>query len=194
MALYEQLAGFFSDTVYLQLAVVTALLFAATLVIWLMYVQISRRDLFRMKKPHETKATPGEKLAYFLKYTFLFPAITFLWYLVFVIILRLLSAKSVGDILFIGIALISAIRISAYVNQRLAEDLAKTLPLVLIAGILLDPSFITFQARLSDLYVFGGEIPSFMKYLLFTVVLEFVLRTLYRIRNSQGEKAEEKNA
>jgi len=182
---------FFVDEVYLRLLLVTVSLFVISLFTWFMYTRLSKRDLFRIESPGK-RISWSDKAAYILKYIFFFPLFTFGWYLVFVACLRLLTQTfSMEEIMFLGIVLISAIRISAYVSERMAEDLAKLLPLALIVLIIIDYGQIKF-ASLSQLMIFndGETLLTLSKYLFFTISLEFVLRTYYlsAIKSKQPSK------
>ncbi len=87
--------------------------------------------------------------------------------------------------------MISAIRIASYVHQKMAEDMAKLLPLTLLGGLLLNPSFITLNAQVSDLFVFQSQMIPFGKYFLFIIVLELLLKLGHVIGKSIQEKKEE---
>src|SRR3989339_1424985 len=116
------ISGFFIDEVYIKLLLVTISIFAVGFFTWFMYTRLSKRDLFKIESPGK-KISWSDKAIYILKYIFFFPLFTFGWYLVFVACLRLLTQTfSMEEIMFLGIVLISAIRISAYVSERMAED------------------------------------------------------------------------
>lgn len=174
---FESIRVFLSDPLYFRIGYLTVIFFLAAWLVWYIYIQLSQRDLFKLHKPQERKPTFLDKFVYFLKYVFLFPAFTFIWFVVLVGCLIILSAKTdIREIMLLGVVLVSAIRIAAYVNQKMAEDLAKLLPLTLLAGIILNPSFITLDAKISDLLVLETELPAFAKYFLFIIFLELVLR------------------
>jgi hypothetical protein len=75
-----------------------------------------------------------------------------------------------------AIVLISTIRVGAYVHHSLAEDLAKLIPLSLLGALLLHPSFTSFGITLDQSVAFVLLIPEFLKYLIFTITLEVLLR------------------
>jgi hypothetical protein len=91
------------------------------------------------------------------------------------------KSRPIEDILFLGIIVVSATRIGAYVSERLAEDMAKLLPLTLIAIFLMDPKAVTLQTVISSFPVLLQQIPRVAKYLLFIIVLEWLLRIVHWI-------------
>ena len=190
------LKDFFMDPIYFRIIYLTLALFLVGGIIWYMYIKLSRRDIFHIRDPRDNKKeiTRWDKFVYFLKYVFIFPLFTFLWFVLFVACLRLLSdKKDIQDIMILGIVLISAIRIASYVHQKMAEDMAKLLPLTLLGGIILNPSFITLNAQLSDLYILQSQLLSFAKYFLFIIVLELILKIGHSIQKSIRNKKESRS-
>jgi hypothetical protein len=171
------LADFFFDPQYLEIIKVTAIVFVGMAILWYSYKELSKRDIFTLTKKKYHEISFWSRFAYWLKYLFLFPLWTFFWFVLFVLCLKVLSYKTdLNQIMFLGIVLVSSIRISAYFSESMAEDLAKMLPLTLLAAVVLNPSFITINIKLEDIYIFKDGFMSFAKYLLFIVVLEFLLR------------------
>ena len=80
--------------------------------------------------------------------------------------------------LFLGIIVVAATRIGAYANEKLAEDMAKLLPLTLIAIFLIDPKAVDLGTLKSSFEIFIVQVPIVLKYLLFIIVLEWALRSL----------------
>ena len=118
-----------------------------------------------------------KRIIYFLKYLFIFPIYSFIWFLVFSFLLFVLSkSRSIEDVLFLGIIVVTATRMGAYVSGKLAEDMAKLLPLTLIAIFLMDPKVITLETITSSFPILLQQIPKAAKYLLFIVIVEWLLR------------------
>lgn len=170
------LQSFFLDKVYLEILGMTLTLFLAMFVLWFAYMQLSKRDLFTIKKLEGKHPGGWAKFVYGLKYLFVFPFLTFFWFLLFIFCLRLLSNADAGAIMFLGIVLVSAIRIAAYANEHMAEDLAKMMPLALLATVIMDPSFSSLHLDLGQFRILTTEFVRFAKYLVFIIVLEFILR------------------
>ena len=100
-----------------------------------------------------------------------------MWFLLFSFLLFALSkSRPIEDILFLGIIVVAATRIGAYVSEKLAEDMAKLLPLTLIAIFLMDPKAVTLETIKSSVPVLLEQIPRVAKYLLFIIAVEWLLR------------------
>src|SRR3989344_2465742 len=128
--------NFILDEQFLNLFISTIFLFFASLLAWFVYYkQLARKDLFEIPKLNlKSKfANVLDRIIYFLKYLFIFPIYSFIWFLIFSFLLFVLSkSRPIEDILFLGIIVVAATRMGAYVSEKLAEDMAKLLPLTLI--------------------------------------------------------------
>ena len=200
---WQTLASYFWDVHYLNLFIITLVLTLAGLIIWFMYTRLAKRDLFHVPEPKDGETRWQifwEKFIYGFKYMILFPLYSFVWFLVFSAVLLLLTkTDKVENAFYFGIILVSAIRVSAYINERMAEDIAKLLPLTLIATIIINPAFLSLDAQaivsvfsLSEFSKLYTVLPYFIKYLLFTIVLEWVLRGSHGIYRHFRPKQEEK--
>ena len=148
---------FILDKQFLNLFTSTIVLFLASLLAWYIYYkQLARRDLFEIPKLNMKSkfANVFDRIIYFLKYLFVFPIYSFIWFLIFSFLLFALSkSRPIEGILFLGIIVVAATRIGAYVSEKLAEDMAKLLPLTLIAIFLIDPKAVTLETIASSLPV-----------------------------------------
>ena len=168
------------DKQYLNLLASTLVLFLASWLAWYIYYkQLARRDLFEIPKLKlQTKFVNFfDKAIYFLKYLLIFPVYSFIWFLIFSFLLFALSkSRTIEEILFLGIIVVAATRMGAYISEKLAEDMAKLLPLTLIAIFLMDPKVITLETIASSFPILLQQIPKVAKYLLFIVIIEWLLR------------------
>ena len=171
---------FILDRQFLNLLISTFILFLASLLAWYIYYkQLARRDLFDMPKLNLKMKFVSivDRMVYILKYLFIFPVYSFMWFLLFSFLLFALSkSRPIEDILFLGIIVVAATRIGAYVSEKLAEDMAKLLPLTLIAIFLMDPKAVTLETIKSSVPVLLEQIPRVAKYLLFIIAVEWLLR------------------
>lgn len=171
---------FLLDKQYLNLLYSTIILFLASWLAWYVYYkQLARKDLFDLPKLELGTRFKKvmDRVNYFLKYLFVFPVYSFLWFLIFSFLLFVLSkSRPIEDVLFLGIIVVAATRIGAYVSEKLAEDMAKLLPLTLIAIFLMDPKAVTLETLKSSFNVILLQFPRVAKYLLFIIVLEWLLR------------------
>ena len=187
--------NFILDDQFLNLFISTIVLFFVSLLAWYIYYkQLARRDLFEIPKLNLKSKFVNvlDRIIYFLKYLFIFPIYSFIWFLIFSFLLFLLSkSRTIEDILFLGIIIVSATRIGAYVSEKLAEDMAKLLPLTLIAIFLLDPKAVTLQTVTSSFPIFLEQIPRVAKYLIFIIVVEWLLRIWHWMVTSIKPKRQE---
>ena len=177
---FLSLREFFLDRQFLNLLGTTIALFCISFISWWIYSeQLSKKDLFEIPKIHADKKlkTMANKILYFLKYLVIFPLYAFMWFLIFSFFLFLLSSKrGIEEVMYFAIVIVAATRISAYVSDKLAEDMAKLLPWSLILIFLLEPNAITFKSVMSSSGEFFSHIPKVAKYLLFIMVVEWGLR------------------
>lgn len=177
------------DAKFLNLFVLTVALTVSMIIMWVMYIHLSKKDVFnipRAKKDDSKWKRFFQNSAYFLKYVLIFPAYSFVWFVVFSMILILMTnSSSPENILFFGIVLIASVRVTAYISERMSEDLAKLFPLTFASSILINPGFLTLDfsviknffsiAALKDSLML---LPYYLKYLLFIIFLEWILRSV----------------
>ena len=174
---------FILDKQYLNLLWSTVILFLVSLLAWYIYYkQLARRDLFEIPKLKlQTKFVNFfDKAIYFLKYLLIFPVYSFIWFLIFSFLLFALSkSRTIEEILFLGIIVVAATRVGAYISEKLAEDMAKLLPLTLIAIFLMDPKAVTLDTFIASFNSILLQLPKVAKYLLFIIVVEWLLRVFH---------------
>ncbi len=156
--------------------------------IFKLYRFVARRDIFKLnlrqysksKYPAFQKFLAG--IFYAVEYILLFPLFSFFWFAVFTVLLTFLAREqTIQNILLVSIAIVSAIRVTAYYNEDLSKDLAKMLPFALLGIFLVDISFFS----LAQSWGVIQQIPSLWKallyYLVFVIILEFILRIGYSL-------------
>ena len=168
----------------LPLLIYTLLIAAYGIFVWALYKSLSKRDLFQLKIKDKKKQWQV-RIIYILKYLILFPIMTFMWFAAMAIILFFLS-KSQGtqNILLISMALIAATRITSYYKEELSQDMAKILPLAVLGIFVVGPLFFSLDLTVSRFYEMSTLIPLLVNYLLFTIVLEFVMRAILAIKRN----------
>ena len=116
---------------------------------------------------------------YILKYLLLFPIVAFFWFTVLTLILAFLSrGQDFSETLSIALATVGAIRVTAYFNEDLSQDLAKILPFAVLAAFIIDISFFSVEESLESLKDVMDYSEEILYYLVFLIALEFVLRIL----------------
>jgi hypothetical protein len=126
-------------------------LFSAGLIVYFVFIFefyefISRRDPFRIvENPRE----PLEHIGYTLEYVFLFPLVTLVWFLVLSTFLSMISSSvSIENAFLISMALTVAMRVTAYVNEKLSVEVARLVPLTLMAILIVEFSSLSLVAPL----------------------------------------------
>jgi hypothetical protein len=161
------------------------------IIIYNFYRFASKRDIFhlkfiekhRIKKTGKTHSRVFNFLLSMLKYGLIFPVIVFFWFAGFSLLLFFLSKSiSIEMILLISITIVSAIRITSYYKEDLSRDLAKTLPLALLAIALTDPNFFSFDLVWGRVETVSIFIPKMIAYVLFTISIEWILRVMLFVK------------
>jgi hypothetical protein len=179
---FTNLGAFFTDGRFISLGAAMLGLFVLLFITWWIYRSLSDRNLFTLLERHGNlpKPTLGDRLLYALRYVLLFPLYSFLGFVIFsgslVILTRPTDAGAQESMLIVALVLVGTVRIAAYVSERLAEDVAKVVPLTLLTAIMLHPTQEYLKGALSASTEFAKLVPQFAPYLAFLVVLEVTLR------------------
>ena len=154
--------------------------------IWKFHRFIGTRNIFNLNlskyntADHPTVAKIVAGALYLLEYIILLPVIIFFWFAVFTIFLIFLAENlELSTVLAVSVTAIAAVRMITYLpgyGETIAKEVAKVLPITLLAVALTTGNFFDFERILGQL----SEIPEFfniiLNYLLFIVVLETILR------------------
>jgi len=183
----------FSDAVVLWRPLIIFVIGVAiySVFVFTFYRFLARKEIFKLKI-HEYDIHKGlKKFLYVVKYIILFPIVVFFWFFVMSLLLTIVTTThTIENILFISVAFVSAVRIGAYYSEVLARDMAKLVPLALLALFLIDASFLSWENSL----VLINQLPSLWRilvyYLFFVIFLELVLRliTLGKQKKSESKK------
>jgi hypothetical protein len=167
----------------LELLVFTIGMLFYVVFVWFFYRNLSKRDLFTLNLGRDNFEKVGNALLYLLKYGIIFPFYVVLWFLILSGFLFVMAKEiSVRQITLISIALVSTVRITSYLKEDLSHDLAKLIPLALLAIFLSDPNFFSLDlliTRLNSISSLGFEL---LQFLVFAIILEWTLRILYSIK------------
>jgi hypothetical protein len=166
---------------------------AAVIAVYLVFIFefyrfVARRDIFHLRFRRYARGVIGRSiksvgnlvrlLLYVVEYLVVYPVLTIVWYVFYLLLMVLLAPGTETQLLLLtAMAVVTAIRITAYYSQTLSQDLAKMLPLAILGGLILDgtpalPSEIPVDVVLAV----AEQWRTIVYYLLFLVVLEFVLR------------------
>ena len=158
------------------------LIFLYATFIWKLHYFISKRNILSLNldryntAEHPTNAKLVAGGLYFLEYLIMMPVLIFVWFSVFGLFMIIFTNLEIGFILVVSTIIVAAIRITSYSNESIAKEVAKLLPLNLLAISLLVPNFFEFERILNNI----NQIPDFLSqifyYLGFIILVEVILR------------------
>jgi hypothetical protein len=147
------------------------------------YRFLARKNIFDLDfKRYETSRVRVVRsvlhlVFYIVKYLMLFPWLAFFWFAVMTLMLAFLGKNQTTETtLMVSMAVVSAVRITAYYDENLSDELAKVLPFALLGVFLVEPTYFSFPASINLLQQAITQWENMAYYLLFVVALEFVLR------------------
>ena len=172
-------------TTYLELLVFTIGILLYVVFIWFLYRNLSKRDLFKLRAKKV-----GSVFLYILKYGIAFPFYVGFWFVILTVFLFVMAKNvTVRQVALISIALVSTVRITSYLKEPLSQDLAKLVPFALLAIFLSDPNFFSWDLLMGRLYTIPSLGWEILKFLTFSILLEWVLRIMYSIKTAGSPKS-----
>jgi len=181
-----------------NLGITAAVIAVYTLIVTWLYVPMGQRLMFAKELGERRIATPGRRLAY----VFLFPLVSFAFFLVIAAAIFFLSpyagtSDSNGvagldqqDVLTIAMATVLAIRVCAYFNETAADELAKVMPLGLIGfALLIGGLDQQVQQSVGRLSYFLDNWQLVGIYFVIVILVEFLLRLIYELAGRPHRKA-----
>ncbi|MBS1266821.1 MAG: hypothetical protein MAG795_00790 [Candidatus Woesearchaeota archaeon] len=155
------------------------------------YKFLAKRDVinFDLNKYNEAQQPFFKKLLrvifYLIQYILLVPILTFIWFGVLLTLLTFLSEQLIiQNLILSSMAVVAAIRISAYYNENLSVDLAKLLPLALLGVYIVDSTFVSFAESWDTLMKVPSHWRMLLYYFLLAMGLEIIMRIVYLIISS----------
>ena len=168
------------------------------------YRFLSRKNIINLnlEKHNQARLRLIRKLIssvfYVVKFLILFPVFVFFWYFVLAALLSAMARdQSIDAVLMVAMAVVGAIRVTAYYNEALSTDLAKILPFALLGIMIIDSSLISFSGSTDNFREAITRWDILIYYLVAVVVLELLLRIVfgfYGYLKGASERAEAKNA
>jgi hypothetical protein len=113
---------------------------------------------------------------YFLEYIIILPFLVFFWFAVFGLFMIIFTNLEIDFILIVSAVIVAAIRITAYYKESIAKEVAKLLPLNLLAIALIVPGFFEFERVLSNISLIPDFFSQILSYMGFIIILEIILR------------------
>ncbi|GIU68764.1 MAG: hypothetical protein KatS3mg001_614 [Candidatus Pacearchaeota archaeon] len=154
--------------------------------VWKFYRFLGTKNLLELnlsqynKYKHQTAYKIFSIFLYFLEYIIILPFLVFLWFLVFsIFLIFMIENLTLKTLLTISIAIITAIRIMAYIpkyGESVAKEVAKLLPLTLLVIAISNPAIISFERIFVQFKEIANFYTTILSYLLFIIVIEVILR------------------
>ncbi|MBU0758666.1 MAG: hypothetical protein KKF44_11460 [Nanoarchaeota archaeon] len=156
-------------------------------VIWHFYRHLGKRAIFKVDLNEPKILSFLHRFWGFVQFLVrslvIFPIITTLWFLVLGGFLLVLSkSQNIEQILLMSMTVITAARITAYYNEDLAKDVAKLVPFALLGVFIVDPTYFSIDIVIQKINSLPGYFYLIIQYIFALVTLEFILRSLYRIK------------
>ena len=155
--------------------------------IWKFYKFLASREILSLNfKQYNLSARPGlEKfiaiVLFSVEYLVILPFLVFFWFTILALFLLLLSEGNPEQVLLVSAAIIASTRITSYIGEDLAKDLAKILPFTVLATFLLNPNFFNTLNIVGKFSQIPSLFNSFLIYIVFIFIIEYVLRSVYSI-------------
>jgi len=165
--------------------------------IWKTSSILSKRDIFSKKLRYNASGTAQTliktRIFYVVKYIVIFPMMMYGWVVVCFFFMYALNTSLSYDILtVIMIGIITATRISAYWNEKLAEDIMKFLPFNLLFTLLLNPN-LNFDVIVNSIPGFLPIMLELTIFIAFIMVLEIILKITYFIISKTRHRSNDDN-
>ena len=167
---------------FFNLFFLALMIFLYATFVWKLHKFISTKNILNLDlnryntAEHPTNAKIVAGALYFLEYAIILPFLIFFWFSIFGISLTIFTDLEVGTILVISTVIVAAIRVTSYSNEVIAKEVAKLLPLTLLAISLLVPGFFEFERVLNNINQIPGFLSQIFYYLGFIMLLEIILR------------------
>jgi len=152
-------------------------------VVWKFYKSVSKKDILELDLRKYSKIKDSvitEFIAgvlYLVEYILIAPIVIFLWFTLLTFLLIIITEGiPASTLLIISGLIIASVRIISYSSKSLAEDIAKIVPLTLLATSFLTPNFFSVERILGTFTEIPGLFGDLGVYLVFIIFLEIILR------------------
>lgn len=169
--------------IFVNLFLVVLLIVIYSIFVWKFHRFIAHKNILELnlnqynRSRHPTLFKFLAAMLFFIEYILILPVLIFIWFIVFSIFLIVLSENtSISSILLIAAAIVASIRMASYYKHELALEIAKLIPLVLLATFLLNAKFFPIERIINHLTNLTMVFNQVIYYLLFIIFLEIILR------------------
>ncbi len=186
---YKEFVGFFPSYigVFFNFLIFVLIVVIYSVFVWKFYRFISKKNPLGLNLDKYQKA--GHPFLsrlligglYFLEYIIVLPFLIFIIFAIFTFFLIILTqSQDISQILIISGIVITAIRMTAYYKEELSREIAKMLPLTLLAIAVLNPNTFSQAQFIERIFTQLNQIPNFFSeifyYLIFIIIIEALLR------------------
>lgn len=164
------------------------------LFIYFFYEYLSKRDLLGALLGRPTSL--GKRFIKGVQYVLLFPVVSFMFFVVLAFSFFFLSGITDPEqILLVSMVVVTSVRISAYISENTAHDIAKLLPLALLGFFLVGTPLDVGRLRTAVenfQTFFTADILTgvVLRYFIFLIVVELILRVIYTVVRPGGPPKE----
>lgn len=167
----------------------TAVIVIYSIFIFFFYRYLAKKNIIGLNlRKYNRSENPGIAkflgfVFYTLEYVILLPIMTIFWFGIMTLLLLILAKSiNVQTIMIVTASLIASVRITAYISEKLSQDLAKMLPFTILALAITGENFFSmerFVTRIAEIPAVLNALPQFI---IFIIVVELVLRTIELIK------------
>jgi hypothetical protein len=184
------------------LIIFTLVLVFYSVFIFYFYRFLARKNVINLDLSKYNKYEFGGVYRFFaifffiLEYIIILPFVTFFWFGVLsILILLLAQGLTPTQVLIASVSLIGAIRITSFISEDLSRDLAKMIPLALLALALTSGQFFDLGIIIGKLDQVKPLLANAISFLVYIVIIEIVLRIFDFIgglfRKKESDSSEE---
>jgi hypothetical protein len=159
----------------------TVAMVAYSIIVWKFYKFIAEKDIFVSENVNkENLFEPYTLLHYFV----FFPVVAFFTFFFFSSMMLFLARDLPFDqILAISATLVATVRVTAYYEKELAENIANLVPFCLLAVFLLEPGYYSFTVASERFLAVYTAADLIIRYVVFIVLVEWGLRIAHHIKS-----------
>lgn len=140
------------------------------LLVYSLLSSVSKRDLFHDR---ETKPGVGPALLRGLRWLVFFPLFAFAYFAIISGALFFLAkGQSVADILLVSVSLVAGIRISSWLSEDVAHEIAKLVPIGLLGVLIVEPGYLSLETSIERFMELPSQVPLLWRYLLALFLVE----------------------
>jgi len=168
---------------FINLFVIVFFIFIYAVFIWKFHKFIAQKNIFGLNLNQYAQNNDSgtnkmlEGVFYFFEYLVVLPFAIFFWFMGVTIFLLIMGKNlDANTALVISAAVVAAIRMTSYYNETLSKELAKLLPLNLLALSLIESGFFDVPRILSQISQIPNLLNNITIYIVFIIILEAILR------------------